>query len=48
VLRSRSRCNHEQAKSVGASPVVEAAPGNPPGLFGWNDAYVRTVDRTGR
>jgi hypothetical protein len=32
VLRSRSRCNHEQAKSDGASPVVEAAPGNPLGL----------------
>jgi hypothetical protein len=41
VLRSRSRCHQEQAKSVGASPVptvpgtyvVEAAPGNPPGLL---------------
>jgi hypothetical protein len=29
---SRSRCNHEQAKSVGASAVAEAAPGHPQGL----------------
>jgi hypothetical protein len=32
VLRRRSRCNHEQAKSVGASAVAEAAPGHPQGL----------------